>query len=67
MKVKLERSIHDEGIIEISRLKVLIDDETEFIIKVNRFGSLVINKRQYGSRNSSIQIIPCVSNEIEIK
>jgi len=62
MKISIERT---EKKIEVHKIKIFIEDD-EFIISLNKFGGLVINKQCYGDGKSNIIIEPCVSNEIII-
>ena len=59
MRIQLER----EGqTMEVNKVTVYLNEETEIRISVNKFGELVVNKS-----DSAITIIPQVSNEILIK
>ena len=56
MRIQLER----EGqTMEVNKVTVYLNEETEIRISVNKFGELVVNKS-----DSAITIIPQVSNEI---
>jgi hypothetical protein len=59
MILKLEREGEK---IEVSKITIFLNEETEIRISVNQFGELVVNKS-----DSAINIIPQVSNEILIK
>ena len=48
------------------RTVTISTENKEFIIQVDKFGNLVINKQNYGEGESSIVIIPRVSNEIHL-
>lgn len=49
-----------------SSITVILNEDIEFRIGVNKFGELVIQKEQYGEGETSIIIRPSVSNEIRI-
>lgn len=53
--------------LEGSRLKIVIDGDTEFNLQIDRFGELIIQKISFDSGSSSINISPKVSNEIGIR
>lgn len=59
MTIKLEREGEK---IEVSKITIFLNDETEIRVSVNKFGELVVNKS-----DSALIIIPQVSNEILIK
>lgn len=59
MTIKLEREGEK---IEVSKITIFLNDETEIRVSVNNFGELVVNKS-----DSALIIIPQVSNEILIK
>lgn len=63
MEVKINNS--DEIITDIKIITIIIND-VEFRISVNNFNQLILNKQQYGEGESSIIIMPSVSNEIRI-
>lgn len=63
MQIKLDRG---ELEVQVSVVTILLGD-SEFRIQVTRLGELVINKMSFGEGSSTIQILPRVSNEIEIK
>jgi len=48
-------------------LLIKLNEDTEIRIKINQFGELVVNKQYYGKDDSSLIIMPSVSNEIRIK
>lgn len=58
---------HDnsEIIVQARHITVIIDDNTEFRISVDKFKNLEIVK-VYGSADSSIHVTPNVSNSIKI-
>lgn len=63
MQIKLNR---DEVSIDVRLITIIIGSK-EFRVSVNNLGELIINKSYFGEDSSSIQIIPRVSNEIELK
>jgi hypothetical protein len=63
MEVKLNNT--DDIITDIKIITIIVND-VEFRLSVNNFNQLVVNKQQYGEGESSIVIMPSVSNEIRI-
>lgn len=61
MKVQTKRN---EPYIDTNRIVISIG-ETEFRISENKLGELVVNKHSYD--NTTMQILPQVSNEIILK
>lgn len=55
---------HDT-ILEARHITVIISEDTEFRISVDKFGNLEVIK-VYGANDSSIHITPSVSNSIKI-
>ena len=62
----MEVSINREENTLNCRTVTISTENKEFIIQVDKFGNLVINKQNYGEGESSIVIIPRVSNEIHL-
>jgi hypothetical protein len=62
MKVSINR---EENTLNCRTVTISTENK-EFIIQVDKFGNLVINKQNYGEGESSIVIIPRVSNEIHL-
>jgi hypothetical protein len=62
MEVSINR---EENTLNCRTVTISIENK-EFIIQVDKFGNLVINKQNYGEGESSIVIIPKVSNEIHL-
>jgi len=62
----MEVSINREENTLNCRTVTISTENKEFIIQVDKFGNLVINKQNYGEGESSIVIIPKVSNEIHL-
>jgi len=62
MEVSIDR---EENRLNCRIITISIENK-EFIIQVDKFGNLVINKQNYGEGESSIVIIPRVSNEIHL-
>ena len=65
MKVILDR-LNENKEIELTKLTVVLNDNIDYLISVNNFNELVIQKQQYGEGESSIVIKPSVSNEIRL-
>jgi hypothetical protein len=63
MNIKVNR---EEVSIQVRMVTILLGD-SEFTLQVNNLGELTINKMCFGEGSSTIQILPRVSNEIEIK
>jgi hypothetical protein len=57
-------SDNDKHTVTCKSIKIDIGTDVEFIITINQFDELVINKQSYGKSKSSITIEPRVSNEI---
>lgn len=57
-------SDNEKQIVTCKSIKIDIGTDVEFIITINQFDELVINKQSYGKSKSSITIEPRVSNEI---
>lgn len=57
-------SDNDKHTVTCKSIKIDIGTDVEFIITINQFDELVINKQSYGNSKSSITIEPRVSNEI---
>lgn len=64
MRVKLSR---DSVEMDVKNLRIILDEDTEFSIQLNNAGQLVLNKVYYGEGESSLTIMPSVSNEIRLK
>lgn len=62
MKISIDRN---EEWKEVNKIKVQIG-ESQFVISVNKFDELTINKSWGFGDDSTIKIIPNVSNEIKI-
>ena len=60
MRIALDRK---NEVLEVGKITILIDSK-DFVISIDKFGELVINKCSYGKESSSITIHPKVSNEI---
>lgn len=69
MKIIIDRRKFEgeELIQEVGKITVLLSDDVEYRVSVNQFGELVINKSQMGAGESSIILLPSVSNEIRLK
>ena len=63
--MEFKRNNEDE-IHKARHITVIVDDETEFRISVDKFNNLEIIK-VYGSADGSIHITPNVSNSIKIR
>jgi len=63
MKVKL----NDSEEVHLVQGLTIIDGNTEFRIRKDNAGGLIINKRNFVENSNPIMIIPRVSNEIEVK
>lgn len=62
----MQIQVNDTDPIEVKNITVIVDDEVEFIINLDKFGKLTVNKQNYGEGECGIVIIPRVSNEITI-
>lgn len=58
--------VNDADPIEVKNITVIVDDEVEFVINLDKFGKLLVNKQTYGDGERGIVIIPRVSNEITL-
>lgn len=57
-------SDNDKQMVTCKSIKIDNGTDIEFIITINQFNELVINKQSYGKSKASITIEPRVSNEI---
>lgn len=66
MKVEV---ITEDGLRNIfsARRVVLVFENKEFRISENQLKELVVNKQTFNEESSTIQVLPRVSNEIELK
>ncbi len=62
MEIEINHS--DERLI-IDRITIFTQNK-EFVIYIDKFNELIINKQQYGKEESGIVVRPKVSNEISI-
>lgn len=46
---------------------IIFTQNKEFIIYIDKFGELIVNKEQYGNDESGIIVRPKVSNEIGLQ
>ena len=67
MKAVFENAEKQKQEIDIRKITLSLNEDVDFIISIDKFGELVVQKQQYGSGQSSIIISPRVSNEISIK
>ena len=67
MKAIFENTEKQKQEIDIRKITLSLNEDIDFIISIDKFGELVVQKQQYGSGQSSIIISPRVSNEISIK
>lgn len=62
MKIAIDRN---EEWKEVNKVKVRVGDN-QFTISVNKFDELIINKSWGYGDDSTMKILPCVSNEIKL-
>jgi hypothetical protein len=63
MNIKIDRK---EDIVEVNKITIVANDDTEFTIHINNLNEIVIRKSHLGEGGGAILITPRVSNEIQI-
>lgn len=66
MELQIEKRKNREKI-EANNINIVLNENTEFRICVNKFGELEITKINFGNGSGSISIEPNVSNQITLK
>ena len=62
MEIQIDRN---EERLLVKKIMIFTQNK-EFILYIDKFGELIINKQQYGKDESGIVIRPKVSNEIGV-
>ena len=64
MTIKLDND--DNKQLNIRKVTVLLNDDVEYQISINKFGELVVQKHNFADGEGSIVLKPSVSNEIRL-
>ena len=67
MEIILDKNKESEQTLNISSVRIVISDDCEFRILVNKFGELEIQKVYFGADSGNLVVEPKVSNEIIIR
>ena len=69
MKFKYNNDQREEEVIVETNMRIIVslNDNVDFHIEIDQFGELEIQKVNYGSGGSGIEIKPNVSNSITLK
>jgi len=67
MKLIIKDESREDVEIEQKNITIRLNKDVDFRIEVNNFGELEITKANFGSGSGSINIEPCVSNNIRLK
>jgi hypothetical protein len=66
MKVIYDGEKRKDTEINVNNITIELNSDVEVRIELNKFGELEITKAQFGNGKGSINIEPCVSNQIRI-
>lgn len=67
MKIFYDDENRNTKMMDLRNVTIRLNKDVDFRISINNFGELEIQKSNFGSGNSGIEIHPNVSNEIRLK
>lgn len=66
MNIQFNNNQREVQELEVNKVTVLLNEDVEYQISVNKFGELVVQKQNFGEGETSIILKPSVSNEIRL-
>ena len=66
MNIQFNNNQREVQELEVNKVTVLLNEDVEYQISVNKFGELVVQKQNFGEGETPIILKPSVSNEIRL-